>query len=77
MGSLTVWDKKQSPFQFPFYIFYSDGKQLNRLGRLDLGLCLHGHQVTQPVIMVSHDIPDVPAGRAANDQRQHDAGKHG
>ena len=66
-----------SLFQFLFYVFDSDGKQLDRRGRLHLGLCLHGHQITKAVIVVTHDVPDVPAGSAANNQRQHDAGKHG
>lgn len=57
-----------SLFQFPFYVFDSDGKQLDRLGGLHLGLCLHGHEVAKPVIVVTHDVPDVPAGSAANNQ---------
>lgn len=66
-----------SLFQLPFYIFDAHGKQLNRLGRLHLGLRLHGHQITKAVIVVADHLPDVPACPAAYRQRHQDAGKHG
>lgn len=64
-------------FKLPLDILYSDGKKLNSLCRLYLGLRLHRHQIAKSVVVMSHDISDVPARPAANDQRQHDAGKHG
>ena len=63
--------------QTAFNVFDANGQELNGFGGLDLRLRLHGHQVKNPVIMVSHHLSDVPAGSTTRDQRQHDAGHEG